>query len=54
MKFVILRSIITRPNRGFQKEEIMPEDACTFFYECSNCKTIVKPKKGDCCVYCSC
>lgn len=52
-KPVTLKSVITCPECGFQKEETMPEDACSFFYECTNCKTILKPKKGDCCVYCS-
>ncbi len=26
---------------------------CQFFYECVNCKTVLRPKDGDCCVYCS-
>jgi len=46
-------SIITCPNCGHQKEEIMPTDACQFFYECENCKTVLRPHEGDCCVYCS-
>ena len=52
-KTVILQSIITCPICGFQKEEIMPEDSCQFFYECEQCKTVLRPKAGDCCVYCS-
>ena len=36
-----------------KKVEDMPTNACQFFYECENCKTVLKPKKGDCCVYCS-
>jgi len=48
-----LQSTITCPNCGFSKTETMPTDACQFFYECSNCKEILKPKTGDCCVYCS-
>ncbi|MGC9354704.1 MAG: GDCCVxC domain-containing (seleno)protein [Mariniphaga sp.] len=28
-------------------------DGCQFFYECENCKTVLRPKSGDCCVYCS-
>lgn len=36
-----------------KKEEIMPIDAYQFFYDCENCKTLLKPKRGDCCVYCS-
>jgi hypothetical protein len=50
---VVLLSIITCPQCGFKKEETMPTDACQFFYKCSNCETLLKPKKGDCCVYCS-
>lgn len=49
----ILRSVITCPNCGFRKEEAMPMDACQFFYECRNCKALLKPRPGDCCVFCS-
>ncbi len=31
----------------------MPTDACQFFYECRNCKTLLRPNPGDCCVFCS-
>ena len=48
-----IRSTITCPKCGFQKEEIMPSDACQFFYECTNCHAVLRPKEGDCCVYCS-
>lgn len=48
-----LISTITCPKCGHKKEEEMPTDACQFFYECEHCKTILKPQKGDCCVYCS-
>ena len=50
---VELESIITCPNCGHKKKETMPTDACQFFYECEKCKTVLKPKHGDCCVYCS-
>jgi hypothetical protein len=30
-----------------------PTAACQFFYECVNCKTLLRPKSGDCCVFCS-
>ncbi|WP_305076261.1 GDCCVxC domain-containing (seleno)protein, partial [Methylobacter sp. BlB1] len=33
--------------------ETMPTDACQFFYECRSCGTLLKPKLGDCCVFCS-
>ena len=48
-----LQSVITCPACGYQKEETMPTDACQYFYNCENCNTRVKPKAGDCCVYCS-
>lgn len=31
----------------------MPTDACLFFYECEQCKTMLRPNTGDCCVFCS-
>ena len=31
----------------------MPTDACQFFYECKGCGERLKPKPGDCCVFCS-
>lgn len=31
----------------------MPTDACQWFYDCKGCKAVLKPKKGDCCVFCS-
>jgi hypothetical protein len=50
---VILQSIITCPSCGAQREETMPTDACQFFYECNGCHTLLRPKAGDCCVFCS-
>lgn len=50
---VELRSTITCPVCGHQKEEEMPTDSCVFFYECTQCKTRLKPLAGDCCVFCS-
>lgn len=50
---VELESEITCPNCGHHKKELMPTDACQFFFECENCKVLLKPKQGDCCVYCS-
>jgi uncharacterized Zn finger protein len=50
---VVLESTIKCPNCGHEKTEEMPTDACQFFYECENCKKVLKPQAGDCCVYCS-
>lgn len=50
---MILESAITCPQCGFSKNETMPTDQCQFLYRCSNCDTILRPKSGDCCVFCS-
>ena len=50
---VVTKAGITCPNCGFTKEEEMPTDSCQFFYECAQCGTVLKPKDGDCCVFCS-
>lgn len=31
----------------------MPLDACMYFHECRACGKLLKPNKGDCCVFCS-
>jgi hypothetical protein len=50
---MILQSVITCPTCGTAKTETMPTDACRFFYECKSCGIRLKPKAGDCCVFCS-
>ena len=52
-KSVELNSTITCPHCGHKSDNQMPIDACQFFYECDHCKQVLKPKPGDCCVYCS-
>jgi hypothetical protein len=34
-------------------EQRIPVDACLYFYDCPRCKARLKPKPGDCCVFCS-
>ena len=48
-----LVSTITCPSCGHQSTETMPTDACQLFYECTSCGALLKPKTGDCCVFCS-
>lgn len=48
-----LQSTITCPDCGHRALETMPTDACQFFYDCTGCGTRLKPKAGDCCVFCS-
>ena len=50
---VQLQSTITCPSCGHKQTETMPTDYCLFFYECPSCKSMLKPQKGDCCVFCS-
>ncbi len=50
---MILQSVIKCPHCGHEAEEEMPIDRCLFFYPCKNCKATLRPKKGDCCVFCS-
>jgi hypothetical protein len=50
---MILESTITCPNCGTAKAETMPTDACQFFYDCTGCGELLRPKPGDCCVFCS-
>lgn len=44
---------ITCPQCGHDAIEDMPTDACQYFYECKGCGEILKPRPGDCCVFCS-
>lgn len=48
-----LTSTITCPKCGHQSAETMPTDYCQYFYDCAGCGAQLKPKEGDCCVYCS-
>lgn len=49
----ILESTLTCPECGAVQSAIMPADACQWFYECRHCHTVLRPKPGDCCVFCS-
>ena len=49
---IVTKSTITCPKCSYQKEEAMPTDACQYFYECKNCKTILNRSKVTV-VFCS-
>jgi hypothetical protein len=53
MNNIILESTLICPVCGHSKIEKMPTDACQWFYECESCQSLIKPKSGDCCVFCS-
>lgn len=41
------------PQCGHLSNETMPNDACVYFHECTGCGVLLRPKAGDCCVFCS-
>ena len=46
-------SEITCPQCGHKKMEEMPTDVCLLSYTCKKCNTVLHPKEGDCCVFCT-
>ena len=50
---MILESVISCPNCGTSKAETMPTNACQYLCECTGCGSKLRPKSGDCCVFCS-
>lgn len=48
-----LVSMLTCPECGTSHLETMPTDACVYFFTCRRCHTVLHPKAGDCCVFCS-
>ncbi len=49
----VLVSTLICPICGGDTTAVMPSDACQFFYDCPRCGTLLRPKPGDCCVFCS-
>jgi hypothetical protein len=48
-----LNVTITCPVCGHAAAETMPVDRCVFFWDCPACRSVIRRKQGDCCVYCS-
>ncbi|MGH8265008.1 MAG: GDCCVxC domain-containing (seleno)protein [Steroidobacteraceae bacterium] len=46
-------SELTCPTCGHVSIEMMPTDACIYFHRCAGCGSMLRPKAGDCCVFCS-
>lgn len=53
MARLILESALTCPHCASTTTEVMPLDACVYFHECGSCHLLIRPKAGDCCVFCS-
>lgn len=52
-KPLILESYLTCPNCKNTTLETMPENACVRVFDCAKCEFQIRPKAGDCCVFCS-
>ena len=50
---IIPQGTITCPECGGTSLETMPTDACQWYWECPHCGVLLRPKEGDCCVFCS-
>ncbi len=50
---VIAQSTLTCPECSHTVKHVMPENFCQWFLECAGCGTLLKPRPGDCCVFCS-
>lgn len=50
---VTMVSEITCPKCGYRKMETMPTDVCVIKYNCEKCNAEMRPKDGDCCVFCT-
>ena len=48
-----IKSEITCPECGHKKMEEMPTDVCLLTYTCEKCTTVLHPREGDCCVFCT-
>jgi len=47
------RAKLKCPECGYSEEVEMPTEYCQFYYECAHCRSLLRPKAGDCCVFCS-
>jgi hypothetical protein len=48
-----LTSTLTCPVCGANQTETMELNACRFLYTCPSCEETLRPRTGDCCVFCS-
>ena len=45
--------LLTCPACRQTSEHSIPVNACQFFLECPACGVLLRPRPGDCCVFCS-
>lgn len=47
------QSTLTCPDCGHAERLRMPSDSCQWFHRCTGCGLVLRPRPGDCCVFCS-
>ena len=50
---VQLTSTLTCPQCSDRTTRTMPQDACVIVAHCTACDATMRPRLGDCCVFCS-
>lgn len=50
---VITISNLTCPECGYVEVLDIPSDYCLIRHLCGRCGVTLKPKRGDCCIFCS-
>lgn len=53
MADVELESTITCPSCGHHRTMTMEVASCQILYICPSCDSMLRPKPGDCCVFCT-
>ena len=53
MTEIITNARLTCPKCNAVQKAKMPTNASQHFYKCQKCGELLKPKEGECCVFCS-
>ena len=48
-----MTSLVRCPHCGHAADVEMPANACVIVHACAGCGVLLRPKAGDCCVFCS-
>jgi hypothetical protein len=46
-------STLTCPECSYAEKLDLPDDYCQIVHVCTRCGTKLRPKTGDCCIFCS-
>ena len=50
---VAVNATLRCPHCGHEERMAMPVDQCVVVYDCPACARTLRPRAGDCCVFCS-